>query len=38
LSQVEEDDEPSLLVAMVEEIHDAIKPVPPWAAEPASKE
>jgi hypothetical protein len=35
LSQAEDDNEPTLLMAMVEESHDAVEPAPPQVVEPA---
>jgi hypothetical protein len=35
LTQAEDDDEPTLLMAMVEESHDAVEPAPPHVVEPA---
>jgi hypothetical protein len=35
LTQAEDDDEPALLIAMVEESHDAVEPAPPQVLEPA---
>ncbi len=35
LTQAEDDDEPTLLMAMVEESHDAVEPAPPQVVEPA---
>jgi hypothetical protein len=35
LTQAEDDDEPTLLMAMVEESHDAVEPAPPQVIEPA---
>jgi hypothetical protein len=35
LTQAKDDDEPALLMAMVEESHDAIEPTPPQVIEPA---
>jgi hypothetical protein len=35
LTQAEDDDEPALLMAMVEESHDAVEPAPPQVVEPA---
>jgi hypothetical protein len=35
LTQAEDDDEPALLMAMVEESHDAVEPAPPQVIEPA---
>jgi hypothetical protein len=35
LTQAEDDDEPALLMAVVEESHDAVEPAPPQVVEPA---
>jgi hypothetical protein len=35
LTQAEDDDEPALLMAMVEESHDVVEPAPPQVVEPA---
>jgi hypothetical protein len=35
LTQAEDDDEPTLLMAMVKESHDVVEPTPPQVVEPA---